>query len=505
MAPPASGRIRRKWWIPAAVVLVLLGFGVTILAVRFESILKRQAIAMLSDRFHSQVEISDFHASIWNLQISGGGLVFRHLGRTDVPPLISIDHFFADADIRDLFGSSWRIRQVTIDGLKLQIPPREKRVDGPKLHTREFTASVGELVCNNAELVLLTNKPGKQPHVFEIHELVMRDLGLGRAASFHTRLRNPTPPGDIRAIGHFGPWNRDEPSATPVSADYTFSDANLSVFHGISGILSSTGNFAGPLDGIQVKGQTSTPDFSVTISGHKVQLSTDFAATVDGSDGDTLLHPVVARFGRSVLAASGGVVKTETGRREIKLHVTTDEGRLEDLLSLAVKTSAPPMTGRVTLNTDFDLPPGDTDLSQRLILNGRFSIDGGRFTRAEVRDKILQLSRRSLGKPKDEDAGSAITELSGRFTLKNGIIDFANLVFSVSGARVQLRGTYALRDESFNLHGKLLMQAKISQTTTGIKSVFLKAVDPFFRHNGQTEVPIKIVGTRDKPSFKLDL
>ena len=49
------------------------------------------------------------------------------------------------------------------------------------------------------------------------------------------------------------------------------------------------------------------------------------------------------------------------------------------------------------------------------------------------------------------------------------------------------------------------MQAKISQTVTGAKSILLKAVDPFFRKNGQTEVPIKITGQREHPSFGLDL
>lgn len=505
MATPPLGKTRRKWLIGAAIFLLIIALGLTIVAFRFESILKKQAIAMLSDRFESRVEIRDFHASLWNLQISGGGLVLRHHGRTDVPPLITIDRFFADADLHDLYGNRWHIRKVRVDGLKLQIPPRDEHAEEKRRRAREFKAAVDELICNNAELVLMTSKPGKKPHFFEIHELVMRGIGLGRAASFQTRLRNPTPPGDIRAAGHFGPWNKDVPSATPLDADYVFSDADLSVFHGISGILSSEGNFAGPLDDIQVRGQTITPDFSVSISGHRVQLKTEFQASVDGSNGDTLLHPVVARFLHSTLVASGGVVKTENGRREIKLRVTTNDARLEDLLALAVKASTAPMSGRVKLSTDFDLPPGDTDLTERLKLDGNFAIEQGQFTRAEVRNKILELSRRSLGKPKDDNAGSAISELKGRFTLRNGIIDFSELVFSVSGAKVQLHGTYALRDESFDLHGKLMMHAKLSQTMTGVKSVFMKAVDPFFRHNGQTELPIKIIGSRDHPSFKLDL
>jgi hypothetical protein len=49
------------------------------------------------------------------------------------------------------------------------------------------------------------------------------------------------------------------------------------------------------------------------------------------------------------------------------------------------------------------------------------------------------------------------------------------------------------------------MDAKLSQTTTGVKSFFLKAVDPFFKgKNGGTDIPIKITGTKDHPAFGLD-
>jgi hypothetical protein len=46
------------------------------------------------------------------------------------------------------------------------------------------------------------------------------------------------------------------------------------------------------------------------------------------------------------------------------------------------------------------------------------------------------------------------------------------------------------------------MQAKLSQTVTGTKSFFLKALDPFFEKNGAgTEVPLSISGTRDNPNI----
>ena len=49
------------------------------------------------------------------------------------------------------------------------------------------------------------------------------------------------------------------------------------------------------------------------------------------------------------------------------------------------------------------------------------------------------------------------------------------------------------------------MSGLVAMSPTGAKSFVLKAVDPFFRQNGQTEVPIKITGQRDHPSFGLDL
>jgi hypothetical protein len=45
----------------------------------------------------------------------------------------------------------------------------------------------------------------------------------------------------------------------------------------------------------------------------------------------------------------------------------------------------------------------------------------------------------------------------------------------------------------------------VSDTTTGIKHVLLKLVDPLFkRDGGGSAIPIKITGTRNDPSFGLD-
>ena len=59
---------------------------------------------------------------------------------------------------------------------------------------------------------------------------------------------------------------------------------------------------------------------------------------MDGTNGDTLLHPVTAHLLNTVIVAQGGVVRSPDKQgKEITLDVTVDKGRLEDLLRLAVK------------------------------------------------------------------------------------------------------------------------------------------------------------------------
>lgn len=487
--------------VVVAIVAVIVGIHLS------NPYLHKKVVEMLSEKFHADVELKDFHVSLFpGARIEGSGLALRHQGRTDVPPLISIGEFSAQAGILGLLGKPWKIEQVNLKGLVIQVPPKGERPKQDWSKARDIPVLIGEIVSDDAELRLLPKSADKDPHVFAIHHLVMHSVGLDRPASFTAQLTNAIPPGEIETNGSFGPWSPDDPGQTPLSAAYIFDKADLGVFKGISGILSSTGKFGGVLEKIEVEGKTSTPDFTVTIGGHPVDLETVFSATVDGTNGDTLLHPVTAHLLNTVIVAQGGVVRSPDHQgKEITLDVTVDKGRLEDLLRLAVKADQPPLTGAINFHTKFDLPHGKGDLADRLNLNGKFDVEQARFTSPEVTAKIETLSRKGQGQPENKDAGSSVSQLKGNFVLDNGVITFRGLTFSVTGAQVALNGTYGLEKEDLEFHGKLRMDAKISQTTTGAKSFVLKAVDPFFRKNGQTVVPIKITGQREHPSFGLDL
>ena len=81
---------------------------------------------------------------------------------------------------------------------------------------------------------------------------------------FRATLTNPTPPGLVKSTGKFGLWNASEPGKTPVSGSSIFQNADLSVFRGVAGILSSKGKYEGVLDRIEVQDETDTPDFTVS-------------------------------------------------------------------------------------------------------------------------------------------------------------------------------------------------------------------------------------------------
>ncbi len=506
----------RKWLILSGIVILVILIG-AIAAQRLAAGLPRyvrdRAVSTLREHFVSDVEFSDFQVSVFpEISITGRGLVLRPHGRTDVPPLIRIKKFSADAGLLELLRKPSHVRKVGLDGLEITVPPRGNRPETPrpaaqKMQRPPFVVVVNEIVSDDAELDMLSREPGKPPHVFLIHHLTLHNAGLGQPMSFHATLTNPRPVGEIETRGQFGPWQREEPSLTPLAGTYTFTHADLASFRGLAGILSSHGKFGGLLDRINVDGETTTSDFSLHISGHPVPLETQFHAIVDGTSGNTLLDPVRAKILSSPLVARGGVFK-EAGmkHRTVLLDAISSQARLEDLLRLAVKAEKPPMTGSVSFQTTIDIPPGERDIADRLKLDGQFDISSARFTKLNVEKKVAALSRRGRGKTTEEGPGSVVSNFTGKFVLRNGVMTFSNLAFGVPGAFVRLKGTYTLRGEEVNFRGTLRLQAKLSQTTRGWKSILLKPIDPLFERGGAgTVLPIRITGTGSDPQFGLDV
>jgi hypothetical protein len=294
-----------------------------------------------------------------------------------------------------------------------------------------------------------------------------------------------------------------------VQGDYSFTKADLSTIKGIAGTLSSTGDYSGTLGDIAVHGKTDTPDFQIATGGQPVPLHTEFHAIVDGTSGDTYLRPVDATFLHTSFTASGSVVRvTAPHGHEVELDVVLDHARIEDLLKLGVHTDPPIMSGPVEMKTRLSLAPGDANVTDRLKLAGTFHVLRAHFTSEKVQGRLNSLSLRSQGKPEQAQSHSGEdvpVDLRGVFTLNNGLLSFSLLNFLIPGTHVDMTGDYSLDGQKFDFRGTARLDAKVSQMTTGWKSILLKPVDPLFSKDGVgTEIPIRISGTESEPHFGLD-
>jgi hypothetical protein len=187
--------------------------------------------------------------------------------------------------------------------------------------------------------------------------------------------------------------------------------------------------------------------------------------------------------------------------------VNMDKARIEDVMMMAVPTPKAPMTGALRLTTKFLLPPGETDVSQRLRLDGRLNIARAKFTSYDVQGKINELSKRGRGQAADPKEQNVVSDFRGRFRLGDGRLLLPDLSFAVPGAKVELAGNYALKPQTLDFKGQLLIDALVSETMTGWKRWLFKPADVIFRQkdgHGST-IPIKISGSRRDPKFGLDI
>ena len=493
--------------VSIVVVFFAAAFGYALSKKRAAELKTRDWIVqVLQDRFQCDVDLQDFHVKVFpSMGVAGDGLSLQYRNASNAPPLIHIEKFSFELGFLGIFRVPHHIARVHLQHMVITIPPREQRKPAPPppgdAHNKIPQVTIAEIECDDTELVTLSNKPGKEPLDWQIHNLVLHEVGANKPFYFHGTLTNAKPKGEIDTHGQFGPWETDDPGSTPVDGTYAFDNADLGPFPGIAGVLASTGKYKGTLDTLETEGITDTPDFSLDKVGKGVALHTDFQATVDGTNGDTQLHPVHAVLGQSVIIAVGSVVKVpEKKGHQITLDVTTPKARIEDILQLAINSDKPFIRGPVDIKAKLSLPPGKVKILEKMILDGSFAITNGRWSSTEVRDKLEGFSRHAQGEPGDENAGSAVTDLKGLFVVKGGVINFSKLTFSVPGAGIELAGTYDIHTQKIDLQGRLKMQAKLSQTVTGAKSFFLKAIDPLFAKNGNgTELPISITGTREEP------
>lgn len=509
-------------------VLALALIGATIATYFYARSLGPQArdrvIQALQERFDADIDLKSYHLSFFPRPLlDAEGISIRHKNWTDPYPEIYIRRFSASSDFSTLVGRANKVDAVRLEGLVIHLPPRGRSASKPEVgeqpeiasaepgrDTTRFRFLIQTLTADGAQLEIEPKVQGKLPLRFDIEKLTMHSVGPGQPMAFKTTLTNAKPPGLIDSTGEFGPWQRDDPRSTAVSGNYTFQNADLGVFKGIDGTLSSDGSYHGVLQHIEVDGTTDTPRFALKRGGDPVHLITNFHSIVNGSDGDTILDPVDARFLRSEFICKGGIVQEPGAKgKTVSLDAVTKRGRIEDILRLLIKSKKPLLTGAVSFKTKIVIPPGHEDVLDKLKLDGQFGIVSAEFTDPKLTGRLQTLSERAQGISKTEEPELPETVASnfhGRFKLVNGIASFSQLSFMVPGALVRLAGTYCLRSGEINMHGTFRMRATLSDTQSGIKHWLLKPFDRLFEKQGAGFLlPIKITGTKDHPQFAVEV
>ncbi len=520
----SSSSAWRGWAIAFALLLILLGIAGEVLARRVGPILRQRLIAALSTRFHSHVELDSLEVSLLHgLEVSGAGLrIGAPLASTEVAanapqPLVTVAHFSFHTGLRSLFERPLRIGTVHVSGLDIRIPPHglhtEPGDDAQRRRAAQTQVVVDRFSIRDSRLVLETSDSAKTPKTFNLDSIDLEGVAQDTPVRFDATLVNALPRGDVHVAGSFGPWVSASPGATPLDGRYTFEHADLSTIHGLSGTLSSKGDFSGQLRRLDVRGTTETPDFALESARQPMALRTTFHAIVDGTTGDTLLQPVQGKLRNSAFTCRGSIVNEKGKGHVIDLTVEVPNGFVQDFLALAVKTRPVLLSAQMTTSAQLHLRPGHESVIERLALHAHFSLRQIHLANAAFQEKVDQLSLRAQGLPAQAAEAAAhpgpalvSSAMNGQFALSNGRMNFDSLNYTVPGAQIQMQGVYSLDGEQFDFHGKVRTQAQASgMVQSWWKQLLLHAVDQYLSRNGAgVEIPFTIHGTRSVPQFGLD-
>ncbi|MGO4884681.1 MAG: AsmA-like C-terminal region-containing protein [Bryobacteraceae bacterium] len=508
--PAAAGHKIPKWlWIAGAVLVLGIAAGIVALAVRWP--FNKDAITKaLEEASGRTVQISTFSNSYFPPGCTAEGIKFLRHRHPELTPIITMQKLTIQGSFTGLFGSKKRLSAVRVVGTHMIVPPETEPGNPVELNAGPGGKSlaISKITADGALLEFIHENPAEKPYVLKIDRLEITNVGSGAPMSYRATLTNTEPPGIIRSKGKFGPWNPQDIGATPVSGTYTYDDIELSHFKSIYGVARASGQFSGPLSRIDTHGRVDVSGFRVDGSNHSVPLATTFEATVNGTNGDVLLKPAVARFRRTRIEVRGWIAAHEGEKgKSASFDVSIPEGRVDDLLYLFAKDE-PGMSGNVALTSKFLWPPGPGQFLEKIRMDLVFSMNGSQFTSSSTQGSIDRLSKSAQGEKKkemEEDPSTVLSLVHGNIQVRHGTAAISSGSFQVTGADAAVHGTYNLLNQQVDLHGTLDTRGNLSDTTTGFKAVVVKAITPMFKKRGATRiVPFDITGSYGKTTVGVD-
>jgi len=354
-----------KVLLTTAVILISLTIVGAILLHHYWPFSEASVRNNLSDAVSANVRFGSFHQKYFPPGCVAENVVFERPGSSE--PRVTIHKLTIHAYPSALLHQ--HVSLIRADGMHVVLPASGP----PTSDSSDERRIIDRLVADDAVLEIRRKNP-QQNLRFVFHKFTMNYLGGTGPVSFSAVFDNPMPAGLVRTSGQFGPWNKSAADQTPVSGKYSLENADMSVFKGIGGILSSTGAFRGTFKQLAVEGSTQSDEFEVAKTHHTLPLKTQFDGTVNAFVGDVVLNHVSAKFGRNDIVADGTIGRGENGKRAAVLDLRCDRGRIEDVFYPFIHSPKSPLAGDVSFTMKVTIPSGHEPFLQKLDLRSNFEI-----------------------------------------------------------------------------------------------------------------------------------
>lgn len=503
----------RKWRRPLLWGLALL-LTVWIALLGWNWPFTREAVVTALERESSRiVRVGSFHGTLFPPGYTAESLVLRKLSTAAYgEDAATVRRMTVIARWSDLLLLRKRVALISIDGLRMRIPPERPARRQSKRRSGDNQlrfAKIGQIKLEDAAFAFPSTPEDSEPFTITLQSITFDEVNRSSSSPFRARILINEPSTLIRSEGQMGPFNWNDPGRSPLSGSFVVEQADLSVLGGIAGTFTGSGRFRGPLRQIACSGILDLPQFRVAGNTHSVPLSATFRADVNGLNGDTKLEQVEIRLDRTLIRSEGAIVAD--GKRPGKaatLHLSVQQGYVEDFLSLFTHDGRPAMTGQVSMQANVELPPGPPGFLEKVKVAGDFAIQDGRFANQQTQTEVNHLSKSAEGMSKNEektDPTVTLSDIRGHVVAHQGTAALSHAILTAPGAQATVSGTCSLIDNRLNLHGLLRTTGKLADTTSGIKTALLKVVAPLWKKKSMTVVPFTISGTTRNPAFRLDL
>lgn len=514
-APPAQVGVKWRWWKWTSAALLVLTLGYFVIVAWNWPFKQQTMMNALERRTLSTVTIGRFARTYFPPGCTAEDIRFLHREHKEKQPVITVGKLVLVTSYSRIFTLQHRLSLARVVNMHVFVPPDDPGQSDavmPLTHSKSGPGiKIDRIIADQAILDFLSGDSSRS-YRLTVDKLRLDGVGDNVPLSYQVLLSNQMPPGKIRSAGVFGPWNPKDPGSTPLQGNFTFDNANLAAVNGISGTMSSAGNFRGKLREIDVHGTADVPQFKVKTSRHPVQLAVAYHATVDGTNGDTILNEVTAHFDHTVGHFKGTVAKGNSPKGKIaSIDLWTGDGRIEDILRLFTSAETAAMTGTFSFRGHTDLPPGPEPFLRKLKLTGDFGVAAGTFANPKTETGLTRLSDSAIEKDHGKSAAEqspdrALSDLKGHASAVNGTATLSDVSFGIPGAKARLHGRYGLISHEIDLHGTLLTTGNPSSTTTGFKSLMVKVITPFFQKKQAAKViPFKITGLSSHMKPSLDV